>query len=166
MFVPTLAASAPYRECVLIITPFKSASPQLCRTLATARAPTSSTSDMRSVSMMICRAPFGDVELNEAAVVRSSEATWSRRLVWLGFMLYSLLIECGRLKVSLFFAKVRLCSGRTVAFVQLLGRLSQCGVMRSWPFRHTRCSRPIYCPLSDFAAVAVIFNGLKCGFEG
>lgn len=49
----TLAASAPYSECVLIMTARKSAAPQLCRAFATARAPTSSTSEKRSVSMMM-----------------------------------------------------------------------------------------------------------------
>lgn len=127
----TLAASAPYRECVLIITPFKLASPQLCRTLAIARAPTSSTSDIMSVSMMIGRPPFEDVEFNEAAVVESSEAAGSSKLIWLGFMLSCMLNACGRLAISLCVVEFGLRAGRTVAFFPLLDRLSRCGVVSS-----------------------------------
>lgn len=49
----TLAASEPYLECVFNMTAWRSARPQLCKELATARAPMSSTSEKRSVSIMM-----------------------------------------------------------------------------------------------------------------
>ena len=51
--VLTLAASAPYSDGVFMITACKSTMPQLWRVFATASAPTSSTSEKMSVSMMM-----------------------------------------------------------------------------------------------------------------
>lgn len=80
------AAKDPYRECVLIITPRKSARPQLCSTLATASEPTSSTSDMMSVSMMIDCPPWWAVKFDLASV-GTTRAMHISLLIWLGFIL-------------------------------------------------------------------------------
>ena len=50
-YVPTLTAMAPYFELLLTATPVKLMRPQLWKTFARARAPTSSTSEKISVSM-------------------------------------------------------------------------------------------------------------------
>ena len=58
MVEPTLAASEPYSESVFVITACRSTIPQLWSVFATASAPTSSTSEKISLSMMMGLGPI------------------------------------------------------------------------------------------------------------